>query len=103
MAQYEKTVLLSLEEAENALVDYSREQVRNRSLAKAAESNLEAVSLSKELYTQGLADFLNVLDAQRSLFLTQDQLVQSSQSVVLNLIVLYKALGGGWEVFENNK
>jgi NodT family efflux transporter outer membrane factor (OMF) lipoprotein len=101
VAQYEKTVLLSLEEAENALVDYAREQERHRSLARAAESNLEAVSLSKDLYTQGLVDFLNVLDAQRALFLTQDQLVQSSQTVVLNLIILYKALGGGWEVFEN--
>jgi NodT family efflux transporter outer membrane factor (OMF) lipoprotein len=98
-AQYEKTVLTSFEEVENALVDYSREQIRFKSLAEAAEANRMTVGLSKELYTKGLTDFLNVLDAERSLYSSEDQLVQSRQIVVLNLIALYKALGGGWEAF----
>jgi outer membrane protein TolC len=48
--------------------------------------------------TLGLADFLNVLDAQRSLYASEDQLVQSEQTVAANLIALYKAMGGGWEI-----
>lgn len=103
LAQYEQTVLISLEEVENALVDYSREQIRYLSLVEATEANRQTVGLAKELYTQGLADFLTVLDAERSLYASEDDLVQSRQTVVLNLIVLYKALGGGWEVFENHK
>ena len=102
VAQYEKTVLVSLEDVENSLVDYSHEQVREQSLDKAAEANSASLNLSKELYSKGLTDFLNVLDAQRSLFASQDSLVQSRQTVSVDLIALYKALGGGWQAYENN-
>jgi NodT family efflux transporter outer membrane factor (OMF) lipoprotein len=97
LAVYEKTILTSLQDVENALVAYAKEQVRYRSLKDAADADQRAVELANELYTKGLADFLNVLDAQRSLYLAQDQLVQSQQAVSQNLAALYKALGGGWE------
>ena len=48
-------------------------------------------------YTNGVADFITVLDAQRTLLASQQQLAQSTTSVSTNLIQLYKALGGGWE------
>lgn len=98
---YERTVLIALEDLENALVSYSNEQVRNSSLAEAVQSDLQTVTLSRDLYTQGLTDFLTVLDAERSLYADQDQLVQSEQTVVTNLIALYKALGGGWEAYSD--
>lgn len=60
-------------------------------------ANRKAVDLSMQLYTQGQTDFLNVLNAQRSLFATKDALVQSNRNVTTDLIALYKALGGGWE------
>ena len=60
-------------------------------------ANRHAVDLSTELYTRGLGDFLSVLESQRSLFGSEDQLVQSERAVVANLISVYKALGGGWE------
>jgi outer membrane protein TolC len=50
------------------------------------------------MYQQGLVDFLSVLDSQRSLFLSEDALAQSEQLVLTDLIALYKALGGGWEI-----
>ena len=59
-----------------------------------------AVRLSQELYTRGLQDFLTVLDSQRALYSTEDQLVQSEQAVAAYLITLYKALGGGWEISD---
>jgi len=49
-----------------------------------------------------LADFLQVLDSERSLYSSQDALVQSDQIVSLNLVQLYKALGGGWQEEEQN-
>jgi NodT family efflux transporter outer membrane factor (OMF) lipoprotein len=97
LAVYERTVLTSLQDVENALVAYAKEQVRYRSLKDETDADQRAVELANELYTKGLADFLNVLDAQRSLYQAQDQLVQSQKNVSQNLVALYKALGGGWE------
>jgi multidrug efflux system outer membrane protein len=98
--QYRQAVLTSLEDVENAMTAYQQEQIRRQSLAVAVDANQRAVQLSTLLYTKGLADFLNVLDAQRDLFASQDQLVQSEQNVSADLVALYKALGGGWEAEE---
>jgi outer membrane protein TolC len=97
LGNYEKTVLASFEDVENALVNYAKEQVRRRSLEDAVKSSQESLHLANQLYANGLANFINVLDAERSLYQTQDQLVQSDYAVSVNLIALYKALGGGWE------
>jgi multidrug efflux system outer membrane protein len=93
---YQSTVLRSLEETENALTAYGREQERREHLQTAAQASREATHLANELYTRGLADFLTVLDAQRQQFAVEDDLVQSDTAVVTNLVALYKALGGGW-------
>jgi len=97
LAQYEKTVLTSLEDVENSLVAYSKEQVTRNHLAQAVDANRRAVEISNELYTKGLVDFLNVLVNQRNLFQLQEQLALSEQAVCTNLVALYKSLGGGWE------
>jgi NodT family efflux transporter outer membrane factor (OMF) lipoprotein len=98
LANYEKTVLTSFEDVENALVAYAQEQVRRRSLEDAAKSSQESLRLANQLYANGLANFINVLDAERSLYQAQDQFVKSERTVTLNLIRLYKALGGGCEM-----
>ena len=94
---YQQTVLTALEDVENALVAYAKEQDRRKKLSESVDSNQQALELSTQLYKSGLADFLGVLDSERSLYLAQDELVQSDQAVSLNLVQLYKALGGGWE------
>ncbi len=65
---------------------------------EAVKSNQRAYEISSELYAKGLVDFLRVLESQRSLYLTQEQLAISDQQVSTNFVALYKALGGGWEV-----
>jgi NodT family efflux transporter outer membrane factor (OMF) lipoprotein len=97
LAIYEKTVLASFNDVENALVGYAKEQVRRRALEDAVKSSQESLRLANQLYANGLANFINVLDAERSLYQTQDQLAQSERAVSANLISLYKSLGGGWE------
>ncbi|MGH8220657.1 MAG: efflux transporter outer membrane subunit [Steroidobacteraceae bacterium] len=94
---YHQTVLVALEDAENALIAYSKEQTRRRSLAQSVQSSEAAFQLSSELYRSGLVDFLNVLDAERTLYSAQEALVGSTESVSLDLVQLYKALGGGWQ------
>src|SRR5262249_38514743 len=96
---YRSTVLSALEETENALVAYSEEQARRLHLESAVRSNRESVQLASELYKAGLTDFLSVLDAQRELYADEDLLAQSRTAQTVNLIALYKALGGGWQSF----
>ena len=73
------------------------EYVRRQNLYEAVNANRRAVDLASELFTKGLTNFLNVLDAERSLYGSEDELIQSERTVSLNLVILYKALGGGWE------
>ena len=94
--QYESVVLKSLEDVENALVSYSREQDRRAKLQQAVDESRLAVELANELYLRGLGDFLSVLEAQKSRYELEDELAHSETSVVVNLVALYKALGGGW-------
>jgi NodT family efflux transporter outer membrane factor (OMF) lipoprotein len=94
---YEQTVLNGLEETENALVNYAREQSRRKSLADAVASSRRAFDLANQLYTSGVSDFQRVIDSQRALVSAEDQLVNSDTIVTTNLIALYKAIGGGWE------
>lgn len=94
---YERSVLTAYEEVENAMVSFAQEQDRRASLFSAAEQSARAVDLARERYKSGVVDFLNVLDSQRLLYQSQDQLALSEQTVTVGLISLYKALGGGWE------
>jgi len=96
---YRSTILAALEETEDALVNYSQEQIRRQRLESAVKSNEEAVHLSSETYRAGLTDFLSVLDAERELYANEDLLAQSRTAQAVNLIALYKALGGGWQSF----
>jgi len=94
---YEKSLLTAFADVENALVNYGNEQTRYRSLLQAVAANRRAVELANELYVRGLNDFLNVLDAQRALYVTETELAQSEATMASNLVALYKALGGGWQ------
>ena len=97
---YERSIMNALEDVENSLVAYAQEQLRQESVQLAVEANEAAVRISNERYVSGLESFLNVILAQQSLFNTEDQLVQSQRAELTYLVSLYKALGGGWEVFE---
>ena len=100
LAAYEETVLMSFEDVENSLVAYAKEQIRRRSLEDAVKSSQDSLHLANQLYSNGLASFINVLDAERSLYQAEDALVQSDRTISANLISLYKSLGGGWETME---
>mgnify|MGYP000882772196 CR=1 FL=1 len=96
-AAWEAAVLTALEEVENALNTYAQEQVRRDHLAAALAAARQAEALAARKYQAGLADFASVLEAQRALLSFQDQMAASQGAVSINLVKLYKALGGGWE------
>lgn len=97
LLNYQKIVLTSFEEVENALVAYAKEQEHCRLLDKEVSATQKAVELANQRYTKGWGSYLDLLDAQRTLYVSQDELVQSERAITLNLVSLYKALGGGWE------
>jgi len=93
---YRQTVLSALQEVENTLVASAKELAHREALVGAVGSNRKAISLAETLYTEGLTDFINVLQAQQALYSTENALVESTARVSLNLVALYKSLGGGW-------
>ncbi|MBI3003319.1 MAG: TolC family protein, partial [candidate division NC10 bacterium] len=98
LAQYEQRVLLALEETENALTDFSRQQERRDSLRASAQASEKAQNLARLRYQFGVTDFLTVLDAERTLLEAQDRLADSETLTATALVAVYKALGGGWEI-----
>ena len=96
--KYKDTVLKAMEEVRNAILAHNQEKIRRNWLLAAVAATQEAVDLVIVQYETGLTDFNNVLDTQRTLFDQQDKLVASQANVVLDLIRIYKALGGGWSV-----
>jgi NodT family efflux transporter outer membrane factor (OMF) lipoprotein len=93
---YRATVLAALEEVENALTAVAETRTRRARLAEAAAAAQTTLEIAQHRYASGLADFLSVLDAQRTLLSLDEQLAGSSGELARAHIRLYKALGGGW-------
>ena len=94
---YRRAILSAVQEVDDALTDYHAERTRLASLDQAVDAGKRALDLANKRYDRGLADFLNVLDAQRQLFELQDQYALSEEQTVTQFIAVCKALGGGWE------
>lgn len=97
IVRYESALLQALEEVENALVAFAKEQRRLEQLEKAVAAAQRAAFRARDRYQAGLVDFTDVLDAQRTLQNFQDERAKSRGAVTAHLIRLYKALGGGWQ------
>ena len=93
---YQSAVLKAVQDAEDALVRYAKEQHRFLALQSAVTNAKSSVSLSQQQYRIGLVTYVNVMTAEQQYRQAQDQLVQSRQVLAQDLISLYKALGGGW-------
>src|SRR5262249_38991938 len=96
LAHFQQIALAALEDVEDGIVAFTGEQDRHRKLAEATDSAERAALLSRDNYASGLVDFQVVLDAERSLYSLQEQLVGSEQLVATDLVRLYRSLGGGW-------
>jgi NodT family efflux transporter outer membrane factor (OMF) lipoprotein len=98
MLNYENAVAQALKDVEDALVHYQKEQVRRLALADAVSASRRASDLARDQYSHGLVDQLVLLDAQRQLLSAESELTQSEGTVRTNVVALYKALGGGWQM-----
>ena len=100
--QYEATVLRAIEEVENALVGFVQEQERAAALERSVAAARQSVAMVETLYRNGLTNFQNVLDSQRSLSQQEDRLAVSEGLILQQGVALYKALGGGWKTELNH-
>jgi multidrug efflux system outer membrane protein len=100
LAQYEKSVLEALRDAETTLTRYGEELETRKRLAQGVQSRRKSLSLAKQLFNAGEQDYLAVVDTERQLIDSEDDLIISETNSITKLIALYTALGGGWEHFE---
>ncbi|MCI0674482.1 MAG: efflux transporter outer membrane subunit [Phycisphaerales bacterium] len=98
LARFELTVLNALEEVDASLLAYGKELRRREHLVAAEEASRKASQLARQRFDDGVADFLDVLDAERTVLQTQDELAESATRAATLLVAVYKALGGGWEL-----
>jgi NodT family efflux transporter outer membrane factor (OMF) lipoprotein len=94
---YHKTVLQAWHDVVNALVAHRLEQDRRARLRAQADHSRQALDLARTRYNDGVTDFLTVLDTERTLLQAEQQHAASTTNVALDLVQLFKALGGGWE------
>jgi outer membrane protein, multidrug efflux system len=96
LADFQQTVLLALEETENAMARYARLQQERTHLEQAAAASAAAARHARLRFDGGAADFLHVLDAERTQLEAEDRLVQSQTRAAVALVALYRSLAGGW-------
>jgi NodT family efflux transporter outer membrane factor (OMF) lipoprotein len=94
---YERTVLSALHEVENGLATYKADRDRGVSLAAAVEESRDALSLARDRYSSGVASFIDVLDAERTLQQNELSLATNTTALATDVVAIYRALGGGWE------
>jgi multidrug efflux system outer membrane protein len=95
---YRQTVLNALQEVENALVSFQQDQLRAQSLKTASLANNRALALSRDAYQHGLVSFITVLNSEHQAAQAQTDWTTAQVTQSTDLITLYKALGGGWEL-----
>jgi NodT family efflux transporter outer membrane factor (OMF) lipoprotein len=99
IANFQKVVLTAISEVDNSLTTYDAQRRRLEDLARAVADAQRALDLASERYNRGIVDYLNVLDAERSLYNLKDQQALSENDAVGGFIDVCQNLGGGWEGF----
>lgn len=99
---YENTVAQAFKDVQDALVQYEAERERHAALVEARVEAARSFRVARQTFAQGLADQISTLDAERTVLQVEDSLAQSDANLRLDLIALYKALGGGWRQNDVN-
>jgi|YelNatPaOPRAMG01_1025707.scaffolds.fasta_scaffold00224_34 NodT family efflux transporter outer membrane factor (OMF) lipoprotein len=100
LINYKNTVLKAQQEVENALIAFLKAQQRAEKLAGAVAAAKKSVHLAFLQYSQGIADFTTVLTAEQNLLTVQDSLAVTLGDIANQLVGVYRALGGGWQLRE---
>jgi NodT family efflux transporter outer membrane factor (OMF) lipoprotein len=97
---FQKTVLQAWKEVDDALTGYREAQHRRADVARSVTENQAALQAARQRYSEGAIDFLNVISTQAQLLQSENDLADSDTQIATDLVNLYRALGGGWEVAD---
>ena len=100
LAEFEGIILKAVGEVHDALDANAQEILRNESLKSGLKSAISNLEIAKDKYSQGLIKFTDVLNSQLEVFSIENEFVSSEGKKVINLITLFKSLGGGWGLLE---
>ncbi|MDX1697144.1 MAG: TolC family protein, partial [Thiohalobacterales bacterium] len=103
LVNYRNTVLTAYREAEDAMVAFVESQRESEFRATSAQAAQRSTEIASIQYREGSVDFQRVIDAERFLVQQQDQWTSVRGDIALNMVALYKALGGGWELREGRE
>jgi len=103
LIQYQNTVLKAQQEVEDNLAGFLRSQEQARYLEESVAASQKSLDLAVIQYREGITDFTTVLTAQQALLRTQDSLAEAQGAIAANLVGVYRALGGGWEIREGQE
>jgi NodT family efflux transporter outer membrane factor (OMF) lipoprotein len=101
LVNYQDTVLRAYQETEDAMVGFVQAQRETHFREQSALAARQATRLANIQYREGASDFQRVIDSERQLVAQQDLWTVSRGNIALNLIALYKSLGGGWNLRES--
>ncbi len=96
-ANYQQTVLLAIEDIDNAVTGFNQQRVRVDHLIEQGTQSKRAAELARIRYQEGETGFLELLDAERTQLAAEDDLAQAEATINTRAVALYKALGGGWQ------
>jgi outer membrane protein TolC len=97
---FQKTVLRAWKEVDDALTAYREAQRRRTDVARSVGENQAALQAARQRYSEGAIDFLNIISTQAQLLQSENDLADSDTQIATDLVNLYRALGGGWEVAD---
>ncbi|WP_266168788.1 efflux transporter outer membrane subunit [Dyella subtropica] len=97
LANYQRTVLQAVEDVSNSLVGFNLQRERVQKLLDQVTQSRRATELARVRYNEGAADFLQLLDAERTQLTAEDSLAEAEAAINLRAVAVYKALGGGWQ------
>lgn len=98
MTQYQQAIISAFSDVERSVTAYNEQEKVWQSLEKSGKANNHVVQIAQERYEAGISSLLEVLDAQRSLYNTQNQVIVAKAQTSINLISVYKSLGGSWQL-----
>jgi multidrug efflux system outer membrane protein len=103
LAFYQRTVLQAVEDVDNAIVGYNLQRDRVLKLEDQVTNSRRAADLARIRYNEGAADFLQLLDAERTQLEAEDALADAQAAINLRAVSVYKALGGGWQACASER
>ena len=97
LAQYQKTIIAALSDVESSVTAYTHQETFSQKLSVSANDQQHAEEIARARYKEGITSYLEVLETERNLYDSENQLAEAHAHESQDIIAVYKSLGGGWK------